>query len=653
MPAHEFPRRAIHLDFHTMPGIYDVGRDFDAAAFAGTLAQTGVDYITVFAKCNLGFAYYPTQVGVPHPGLQQELLGPMLAACHARGIRAAVYLNSGLDHEQAFHHREWCKVNAQGQVYELQKMGHFFRNMCFNTGWADLHLAMIAEVLERYPLDGLFLDCFTLPPCYGAECLEGMAAEGLDWRDPAQATEYTWRVTQRFCNKVRDLVTRTHPGIYLYFNGLPYSYEPTHLELEVLPTGGWGYDVLHWAMRYARTLHKPWFTMTGRFHRSWGDFGGLRPEESLAFDCFNSLANGGTISVGDHMHPRGPLDAAVYGEIGRVYQRVQALEPWTYGAQVLTEIAVLDPALARYPGLPYDTASAAGASRMLLELKQQYDVCDASSDLGRYRVVILPDQVAVDESLADRLRAHLARGGALISSDSSGLTPQGTEFALAEYGLRYLGPEPHNPSFWTPAPGLADGIPAMRVANYTPGSAIEALPGTVILAQLWKPYFNVGSWDGRHENLYCPPEADTGRPALARRGQAAHFSFPIFRAYLEQAVTASRTLLGNLLAAYLPRPLLRTAGLPSFGQATVTSQPGRRMVHLLAYVPELRGKQMQIVEEPVAVNAAEVSLRLDGFSPRTAYLAPERTPLEFTLADGYVNLRVPPFAGHALVVLEG
>ncbi len=51
------PKRAVHLDFHTMPGIYDVGRDFDAEAFARTLEEAHVDYITVFARCNLGFAH--------------------------------------------------------------------------------------------------------------------------------------------------------------------------------------------------------------------------------------------------------------------------------------------------------------------------------------------------------------------------------------------------------------------------------------------------------------------------------------------------------------------------------------------------------------------------------------------------------------------
>lgn len=57
MSAVPFPSRAIRLDFHTMPGAYDVGKDFDPDEFASTLQKAHVEYITVFARCNLGFAY--------------------------------------------------------------------------------------------------------------------------------------------------------------------------------------------------------------------------------------------------------------------------------------------------------------------------------------------------------------------------------------------------------------------------------------------------------------------------------------------------------------------------------------------------------------------------------------------------------------------
>ena len=54
------PHRSFHLDFHTMPNVPDVGAEFDGAKFARTLVNARIDFITVFAQCNLGMAYYPT-----------------------------------------------------------------------------------------------------------------------------------------------------------------------------------------------------------------------------------------------------------------------------------------------------------------------------------------------------------------------------------------------------------------------------------------------------------------------------------------------------------------------------------------------------------------------------------------------------------------
>ena len=66
--------RAVHFDFHNMPGIYDINRDFDAAVFAQRLADAHVDYINFFTQCNRGFAYYPTKVGIPYPGAEKGSL---------------------------------------------------------------------------------------------------------------------------------------------------------------------------------------------------------------------------------------------------------------------------------------------------------------------------------------------------------------------------------------------------------------------------------------------------------------------------------------------------------------------------------------------------------------------------------------------------
>jgi hypothetical protein len=115
-----------------------------------------------------------------------------------------------------------------------------------------------------------------------------------------------------------------------------------------------------------------------------------------------------------------------------------------------------------------------------------------------------------------------------------------------------------------------------------------------------------------------------------------------------------RQLLAAVLARFIPTPLLRIAGLPSFARATVTEQKalGRRMVHLLAYVPERRGAKIDMIEEPIEVRDVRISLRADGTVYRRAYLAPGMETLDVALADGYAAVTVPVVKGHALVVFE-
>jgi hypothetical protein len=289
---------------------------------------------------------------------------------------------------------------------------------------------------------------------------------------------------------------------------------------------------------------------------------------------------------------------------------------------------------------------------MLMELKQQFDVCDGTGDLAGYRLLILPDEVTLDDALAAKLRAHLEGGGAIVSSGFSGLDERRSAFVLDEYGLTYDGPEPHNPTFVCAGPSIADGVPAMPIAVYTQGIAMRANAETTVLAELHEPYFNEGSWDWRHENVYLPPRGDSGRPAITERGRIAHFSFALFAGYAEDAVVHHRTLLGNCLARLLPDPRVLVAGMPSFGQVTVTTQPKRTMVHLLCYVPELRGKRAEIVEEAVTALDVHLRLRTDDRAVSRVYLAPSEEEIASQNEESYVSVTVPRVSGYQMVVFE-
>jgi len=214
-----------------------------------------------------------------------------------------------------------------------------------------------------------------------------------------------------------------------------------------------------------------------------------------------------------------------------------------------------------------------------------------------------------------------------------------------------VGDDPFDPAFIRFDGEFAAGQPDMPVTLYDRGTCISAAAGTEVLATIVAPYYN-HHWDGEHGFVYMPPDRDTGRPAVTLRGKIGHVSHPIFTSYYGSAPVPMRTVVENLLRRLLPCPLVRVPKAPSFSRVTVTAQEGRRMVHVLSYVPEQRGAGTCMIEEPIELRDQEVLLRLDGKVPGRVYLAPEGTDLPFTVVDGYIRTVVPTVPGYALVVFE-
>jgi hypothetical protein len=76
------------------------------------------------------------------------------------------------------------------------------------------------------------------------------------------------------------------------------------------------------------------------------------------------------------------------------------------------------------------------------------------------------------------------------------------------------------------------------------------------------------------------------------------------------------------------------------------------MVHILSYVPETRGQNTPIIEEPIKLYNVEIALRNDGKPPKRIYTAPEKRSLNFTLENGYVSVTVPVCNGYCMIVFE-
>lgn len=647
------PKRAIHLDFHTMPAVDDVGANFDADDFAAALADARVDFITVFATCNLGMAYYPTKIGVVHPSLQQDLFGQMVQACHKKDIAVAAYFNAGLDHESAQQHRDWAILDRDGSVIKGDRTLNFYRSMCFGGPWPDHLTSIVDEVLTNYEVDGVFLDCFVWGKgCYGDECLSTMRDQGMDMHDHEAVVAFQNDRKLEFVRRIRQLIDRKRPEATYYLNGVPYKFQrdiASHLDIESLPAGGWGYIDFPWKVRRLRNYVDHLVRLTGRFHESWGDFGGLRTQAGLDFDCFQAVSQGTACGVGDHMHPRGQLDKPVYERIGSIFKRIEALDPWTADAKAVTEIAAVVPGLDESnPDPGAEDRAVWGITRALEELNQQFDILDPDADWAGYCMLLLVDPLRLDNANLAKLRNHLSAGGSILATGSAGLLAEQDAFP-DEWGLNYAGSAGLNPGFFLTRQPLDPAIPDMPVMFAS--QAVDVRPGTdtEVLADVIGPYFN-RHWDGFHGHFYTPPKKPTGGAAVTRCGQVIHIAFSLFRDYARAANPAHRGLLAAAMERLLPDPLVIATGLPSFARVTLTAQSDRTMVHLLSYVPELRGQVMEMVEEPIVLHHVHLSVRRA--EAKRVYLAPAEQDIHFEQANGRVEFDVPEVAGYQMIVIE-
>ena len=164
--------------------------------------------------------------------------------------------------------------------------------MCFGGPWADRLTAMIDEVVRGYEVDGVFLDCFVWGAgCYGDECLSALREQGLDVHDHEAVVAYQNGRKLDFAQRVRRLLDQHRPEAAYYLNGVPFELQremASHLDIESLPAGGWGYMDFPWKVRHQRKHGVHLVRQTGRAdgQRSQAQIArGKQPLNILAPQC--------------------------------------------------------------------------------------------------------------------------------------------------------------------------------------------------------------------------------------------------------------------------------------------------------------------------------------------------------------------------------
>ncbi|MFD2306281.1 alpha-amylase family protein [Enterococcus termitis] len=611
--------RQVHLDFHTPELPFELGKNFDKRVFQQTLLKAEVNSITLTGRCHHGHIYYQTDLPAKHPQMKKDFLMEQVDACHEIGINAPIYLSVGWDAYAADKHPEWLERKPDGQMYGFEDYGQLapgWKTLCFNTPYLEYLKGQIEDTIQHFKekLDGLFFDIVWQDPCCCNDCIKKMSAEGFDPKSEADRAAFAKETEQFLKAEIHRTIRNLAPNCPIFFNEgniLP-SIRPnldqySHLEIESLPSGEWGYQHFPTVVRYAKNLGKEYLGMTGKFHKVWADFGSYKNQAALEYESFLALAHGGNCSIGDQMYPDGTLQDATYTLIGNVYKQVKELESYNTNSQSVTEIAVLHPGITAVSTEKVDLALA-GAVNILNEAHYQFDIVDQWMDWSAYKLLILPDKLVLTQVLAEMVQEYVDQGGKILATYHSGLIEE-KQFIQA-LGVRSKGEHKTVPMYGYFDPIIFSALPQGELVMHGKGMIVQALNAQVkgeeaapLVERTYQHYYS---------HFQAPVGEKTGNPLVTVNEQAIYYTFPLFEMYKTQGVKAYKELILAGVDHLLNGEKLLKSELPTTADTVVNHQPEEKRIvlNVLHYIPERRAITVDTIEEKIPLYDQTIELDL-------------------------------------------
>ena len=648
--------RRVHLDFHTSENIENVGEKFSKQQFQNALIKGCVDSVTVFAKCHHGWSYNRTAVNKMHPHLKFDLLKEQISAAHEIGVETPVYLSAGFDEKDARLHKNWLYRSFDEETPpDFDKPGYHW--LCFNTAYLDKLVAEVEEVCENYDADGIFMDITNVKPCVCEKCKDDMTKLGYDYKNRADVNAFAEKVYANYTKRIRKAVDKHKKGLPVFHNGghiirgrRDLAHMDSHLEIESLPTGGWGYDHFPLSVAYVRNLGMDYIGMTGKFHTEWGEFGGFKHPNALRYETALSIANGAGCSIGDQLAPNGEMDMVTYELIEAAYSEIKEKEKYIKNCRICADVAILSyesVGAAGYVPLEENPDCDTGAARILLEGKYLFDVIDTESDFQKYKVIILPDKIVCGAKLYNKLKMFTESGGKILASGYSGLNNEKTEF-LFDFGVRYCGDSEFCPDYMRPCSEY-DFLKETDYIMYSRGTKV-CLSGGAEIAKKQAPYFNRTA-EHFCSHKHAPCSGEYYGCGMAEGNDGAYISWKIFEDYAQNGSLHCKTALCFVLDRLLGDNKTLHTNLGAQGIVTLARQSDKLILHLLYAQPVKRGKSVEVIEDIVPIHNVAIKIKT-GYIPKRVYKAPQNKDIEFEYCDGYVMFDIDYIENHQMIVIE-
>ncbi len=639
--------RNVHIDFHTGITVPGVGEMFNKEEFQKSLVDAHVDSVQVFAKCHHGLFYYPTKLGTMHPSLKFDLLGEQLKACKEIGVSATAYVTIGYSELDADAHPEWAAYD-----FDTKKPFTFdydfnakptdprpfcsWRVLCMSNPEYQKHiLDIVREVGELYAPDGFLFDiCAVGEPCVCPSCVKGMKEQGLDPENKEDATKYFIQQRLAFAKKVREVQNETRPDGLLFFNGTAELEKPelfemnSFLSMEDLPSWWGGYDKLPARAFACRASGMHIIGMTGKFHKTWGEFGGFKNPEALRYEAATMLAYGAGCSIGDQLHPSGKVDEFTYKNIGYAYSYSQKIEPWCKNVSPVSKLCII---------LSKELKSVVGLSKMLLERQCEFDVSDGENGLDGYTCIIVPNNPKISEKGKANIKKFIESGKKAVLL--------GNAVKTIDAGIEYVGESEYELDYFEKGDG-------MITLSYGKAHVVKA-DGFRVLAKIRNPYFKVRTYLDycSHDNTpYSWDEVEY--PACVESGNVLYFAHDVGTNYDVSGSYYLREYFLDAFTEFWKDNTYTLTNMLSQSRAVLNRDNDGEFyaLHLMSALPCQRG-YCNVLEDFPEMHDVCVEIKTDD-KITSATLEPQNKKIKLKKIKGGYVVKMPTWSVHQLVVLK-
>jgi hypothetical protein len=659
------PSRQVHLDFHTSEFIPGIGEKFDKKQFQEALKVGHVNQINIFSKCHHSWSYYPTKVGHQHPNLKFDLLGAQIAACHEIGVKCPIYYSVGWSASEAINHPEWASRKKDGQyqalLYDLNakatdtKPENAWIWMCPAAGgpYNEFIKKQIEEICQNYKVDGFWFDIYHVSDmgCYCEACIHRMQAEGIHLNDEDAVVRSAALAVKKHQRELREIITKYHPDATAYFNSTSHvrdrgSFKErlfdlnTQQELEDLPTTWGGYDKLPLEAKYHLQEGNTIVAMSGKFHKSWGEFGGFKHADAIKYEAAAMISNGAACNFGDQLHPSGEMDLETYRNIGKAYQYVEKIEKYGLGGKPVSTLGL-------WPTL--NTKADLGVVNILLETHKDFIIAN-EKNLQHLELLILPSQNGLSIEQANKINDWVKGGGKLIVFGEGALDKEGKQFII-NVGADYISPSNFQFDFTVVNPELGKDVVSTPFLNYEPALRIKPTSGKM-LASVREPYFNrtYEKYSGHRATPYMLENSPY--PAIVQNGNVIYFAHKLDQLYYTHGVRLHRQLVENAIDKLYKKPLLAVNNLPSSGRVSFLKQEKeKRYVAHLLYAPALQRGEVMVIEDLTPIPGVQIEVDVPE-KVKKVYQIPDGKKIDFSRNGNKLTVKVPTFTMHTGIVFE-